>query len=200
VSRRSTRRSTPSVISSSTRLKNRSKTDWVRGVSWRAVRVERFRSIPEGDDHVGGRQGLEGSGGDYDSTLVTRYKQAGLVIFGKTTSPELGLRRPPNLFCMARRATRGPERTSGGSSGGASSAVASRILPMARGAVARRIRSRVGCGRSPTRRPRPMAGCGWRQPTTPAGRASARSFQVPRVARLAIQNRFVVVVSRVPAT
>src|SRR5262249_45840240 len=28
---------------------------------------------------------------DYDSTLVTRYKQAGLVIFGKTASPELGL-------------------------------------------------------------------------------------------------------------
>src|SRR5262249_34902652 len=30
---------------------------------------------------------------DYDSTLVTRYKQAGLVIFGKTASPALGL--PP---------------------------------------------------------------------------------------------------------
>src|SRR2546422_2086761 len=27
---------------------------------------------------------------DYDSTLVTRYKQAGLVIFGKTPSPGLG--------------------------------------------------------------------------------------------------------------
>jgi Asp-tRNA(Asn)/Glu-tRNA(Gln) amidotransferase A subunit family amidase len=28
---------------------------------------------------------------DYDSTYVTRLKQAGLVIFGKTNSPELGL-------------------------------------------------------------------------------------------------------------
>ena len=28
---------------------------------------------------------------DFDSTLVTRYKQAGLVIFAKTTSPEFGL-------------------------------------------------------------------------------------------------------------
>jgi len=28
---------------------------------------------------------------DFDSTLVQRYKQAGLVIFGKTNSPELGL-------------------------------------------------------------------------------------------------------------
>src|SRR5262245_46790491 len=27
---------------------------------------------------------------DFDSTLVTRYKQAGLVIFAKTNSPELG--------------------------------------------------------------------------------------------------------------
>ncbi len=28
---------------------------------------------------------------EYDSTLVARYKRAGLVIFGKTTTPELGL-------------------------------------------------------------------------------------------------------------
>ncbi len=69
---------------------------------------------------------------DYDSTLVTRYKQAGLVIFGKTTSPELGLTTTTESVLYGR--TRNPwnlERTSGGSSGGASSAVASRILPMA---------------------------------------------------------------------
>jgi amidase/6-aminohexanoate-cyclic-dimer hydrolase len=69
---------------------------------------------------------------DYDSTLVTLYKQAGLVIFGKTTSPELGLTVTTESILHGR--TRNPwnlERTSGGSSGGASSAVASRILPMA---------------------------------------------------------------------
>ncbi|HZF41662.1 MAG TPA: amidase [Blastocatellia bacterium] len=69
---------------------------------------------------------------DYDSTLVTRYKQAGLVIFGKTTSPELGLTTTTESVLYGQ--TRNPwnlERTSGGSSGGASSAVASRILPMA---------------------------------------------------------------------
>jgi amidase len=69
---------------------------------------------------------------DYDSTLVTRYKQAGLVIFGKTTSPELGLTTTTESVLYG--LTRNPwnlERTSGGSSGGASSAVASRVLPMA---------------------------------------------------------------------
>jgi amidase len=69
---------------------------------------------------------------DFDSTLVTRYKQAGLVIFGKTTSPEFGLTtttesvlygKTPNPWNQA--------RTSGGSSGGSAAAVASRILPAA---------------------------------------------------------------------
>lgn len=69
---------------------------------------------------------------DYDSTLTARYKQAGLVIFGKTTSPELGLTTTTESVLYGQ--TRNPwnlERTSGGSSGGASSVVASRILPMA---------------------------------------------------------------------
>jgi len=69
---------------------------------------------------------------DYDSTLVTLYKQAGLVIFGKTSSPELGLTYTTESVLYGQ--TRNPwnlERTSGGSSGGASSSVASRILPMA---------------------------------------------------------------------
>jgi len=69
---------------------------------------------------------------DYDSTLVTRYKQAGLVIFGKTASPELGLTTTTESVLYGQ--TRNPwdmERTSGGSSGGASAAVASRVLPMA---------------------------------------------------------------------
>lgn len=71
---------------------------------------------------------------DYDSTLVERYKQAGLVIFGKTTTPEFGLTTTTEsaLFGL----TRNPwnlEKTAGGSSGGASAAVASRILPLAHG-------------------------------------------------------------------
>src|SRR5262250_4010998 len=71
---------------------------------------------------------------DYDSTLVTRYKQAGLVIFGKTASPELGLTTTTESVLFGQ--TRNPwnlERTSGGSSGGSAAVVASRILPMAHG-------------------------------------------------------------------
>jgi len=71
---------------------------------------------------------------DFDSTLVERYKQAGLVIFAKTNSPELGLTTTTEsvLFGL----TRNPwnlERTAGGSSGGAGSVVGSRVLPMAHG-------------------------------------------------------------------
>jgi len=69
---------------------------------------------------------------DFDSTLVTRYKQAGLVIFGKTNSPELGLTMTTESVLYGK--TRNPwnlDRTSGGSSGGAAAVVASRILPAA---------------------------------------------------------------------
>lgn len=69
---------------------------------------------------------------DFDSTLVTRYKGAGLVIFGKTNSPELGLTTTTESVLYGK--THNPwnlERTSGGSSGGSAAAVASRILPAA---------------------------------------------------------------------
>lgn len=74
----------------------------------------------------------KGQVADYDSTLVTRYKEAGLVIFGKTASPELGLTTTTESVLYGQ--THNPwnlERTSGGSSGGSSAVVASRILPMA---------------------------------------------------------------------
>ncbi len=67
-----------------------------------------------------------------DSTLVTRYKNAGLVIFGKTTTPELGLTGTTESIPHGQ--THNPwnlERTVGGSSGGAAAAVASSIVPMA---------------------------------------------------------------------
>jgi Asp-tRNA(Asn)/Glu-tRNA(Gln) amidotransferase A subunit family amidase len=67
-----------------------------------------------------------------DSTLVERYKQAGLVIFGKTASPELGLTTTTESALYGK--THNPwdlTRTSGGSSGGSAAAVAGRILPAA---------------------------------------------------------------------
>lgn len=69
---------------------------------------------------------------DFDSTLVSRYKKAGLVIFAKTTSPELGLTTTTESVLYGK--THNPwnlTRTSGGSSGGSAAAVASRILPAA---------------------------------------------------------------------
>ena len=69
---------------------------------------------------------------DHDSTLVTRYREAGLVIFGKTNSPELGLN--PVTEPREYGPSRNPwdiDRTPGGSSGGAAAAVAAGILPVA---------------------------------------------------------------------
>jgi Asp-tRNA(Asn)/Glu-tRNA(Gln) amidotransferase A subunit family amidase len=67
-----------------------------------------------------------------DSAHVGRLKAAGLVIFGRTNSCELGL----SLTCepQAYGPTRSPwdtERISGGSSGGAAASVSARMLPMA---------------------------------------------------------------------
>jgi amidase/6-aminohexanoate-cyclic-dimer hydrolase len=69
---------------------------------------------------------------EFDSTLVQRYKQAGLVIFGKTTTPELGLTTTTESALYGK--TRNPwnlERIAGGSSGGAAAVVAARIIPAA---------------------------------------------------------------------
>lgn len=67
-----------------------------------------------------------------DSEHVKRLKKAGLVIFGRTNTCELGL----SLTCepQLHGATRNPwnvAHISGGSSGGAAAAVGARMLPMA---------------------------------------------------------------------
>ena len=69
-----------------------------------------------------------------DSEIVRRYKAAGLVILGKTNTPELGL--VPFTEPEAFGATRNPwdtTRSPGGSSGGSAAAVASRMVPLAGG-------------------------------------------------------------------
>lgn len=69
---------------------------------------------------------------NFTSELVKRHEAAGMVIFGKTTSPEFGL--TGTTESLAEGPTRNPwdlDRSSGGSSGGASSAVASGVIPLA---------------------------------------------------------------------
>ena len=67
-----------------------------------------------------------------DTTLVARFKAAGLVIAGRTNSSEMG--SLPTAQPLAWGATHNPwalQRTPGGSSGGAAAAVAAGMVPFA---------------------------------------------------------------------
>jgi Asp-tRNA(Asn)/Glu-tRNA(Gln) amidotransferase A subunit family amidase len=69
---------------------------------------------------------------DHDSELTARYKRAGLVVLGRTATPELGITTTTEsrLFGQTRNPW-SPEYTCGGSSGGAAAAVAAGMVPSA---------------------------------------------------------------------
>ena len=88
--------------------------------------------------HIAGHRSGQGSRlysnyvPDFTSELVKRHEAAGLVVFGKTTTPEFGL--TGTTESLAEGATRNPwdlAYSSGGSSGGAASAVAAGVIPAA---------------------------------------------------------------------
>jgi Asp-tRNA(Asn)/Glu-tRNA(Gln) amidotransferase A subunit family amidase len=69
---------------------------------------------------------------DADSALVAAYRDAGLVLWGKTSTPEFGL--APVTEPVANGPARNPwnlQRSPGGSSGGSAAAVAAGIVPAA---------------------------------------------------------------------
>jgi amidase len=75
---------------------------------------------------------LKGFVPDHDSELTQRLKRAGLIIIGKTNTPELGLMptTEPRLYGPSRNPWN-TNKTTGGSSGGSAAAVAARMVPMA---------------------------------------------------------------------
>ena len=69
-----------------------------------------------------------------DSEMLRRFRQAGLVTFGRTATPEFGL--TPYTEPASTGATRNPwsrAHSPGGSSGGSAAAVAAGLVPMASG-------------------------------------------------------------------
>src|SRR5262249_29554986 len=86
----------------------------------------------EGVRMTEGSEFLEGYVGAHDSELVARYRRAGLIVVGKTNTPEFGIlpTTEPRFFGAARNPW-SPGRTPGGSSGGSAAAGAASLVPMA---------------------------------------------------------------------
>jgi amidase len=95
--------------------------------------VKDLDGVTEGDPYHAGTNHLKRLGyvADHDSYLQARFKAAGLVVVGKTNTPELGL--VVTTEPEAHGPTRNPwdtTRSTGGSSGGSAAAVASGMVPI----------------------------------------------------------------------
>ena len=103
-----------------------------------------FRGVPfllkdllawcKGEPMTSGSRLFRGWSPPCDSEMVRRYRQAGLIVVGKTNTPEFGL--SPFTESELHGPCRNPWNTAmtpGGSSGGSAAAVASGMVPMAGG-------------------------------------------------------------------
>ena len=102
-----------------------------RGVPFLLKDLDGFSA---GDPYHGGNQALAQAGyvAPVDSHLTTKFRQAGLVILGRTNTPEFGLM--PTTEPLAKGPTRNPwnlQHSTGGSSGGSAASVAAGFVPMA---------------------------------------------------------------------
>lgn len=93
-----------------------------------------LRTDAEGMPRTDGSAFMKGYVGTEDSTLVKRMRAAGMQILGRTAAPEFGLGpfTEPELYGPCRNPW-DTERSPGGSSGGAASAVASGMVAVAQG-------------------------------------------------------------------
>ncbi|MGB5813095.1 MAG: amidase [Polyangiales bacterium] len=79
-----------------------------------------------------GSRGMPSEPSDHDSAFVSDLRKLGLIMLGKTTTPEFGL--TATTEALAYGATRNPwnpAHSTGGSSGGAAAMVASGVVPVA---------------------------------------------------------------------
>lgn len=100
-----------------------------QGVPWL---VKDLNTHIAGEPTEQGSRYYKGNRATVTSELVKRHERAGLVIFGKTTTPEFGLTATTEskLYGLTRNPW-DPTRIAGGSSGGAAAAVAAGVLPAA---------------------------------------------------------------------
>lgn len=101
----------------------------LQGVPWL---VKELATAWAGQPYTNGLPYMKDVIAPFDAETLRRIKAAGMIPFGKSTSPEQGwmLATESSMFGI----TRSPwdlERTPGGSSGGSAAAVAARVLPMA---------------------------------------------------------------------
>jgi len=122
---------------------------------------------------------------EHDAVLTERYRSSGLVLAGKTNTPEFGIPgTTEGRFLGICRNPWNPDHSSGGSSGGAAAAVASGMVPMAHGSDG------LGSIRIPS------AQCGlvgmkptqFRNPGGPDDRGRAHGFVVDHVLTRSVRD------------